>query len=66
MTRKTIVLQFVERALVGVGAALALWCAFTIGQAAYFGALPVPAPGTDVARTMLAAFTAPLTLTTPT
>jgi sortase A len=37
-------LFWIERILTAVGAALALWCAFAVGQAVYFDNLPIPAP----------------------
>jgi sortase A len=37
-------LRWLERALVGVGAALALWSAMTIAQARFYSTLPPPPP----------------------
>ena len=37
-------LVWIERALLTVGACFAIWCAMTIARAAYYRAMPVPAP----------------------
>jgi sortase A len=43
-------LRWLERALVGIGAALALWSALTVAQAGFFSSLPVPPARPAVAR----------------
>jgi sortase A len=48
MTRGAIVLEWIERGLIAIGAALALWCAVTILEARYVSRLPIP--GTHAAR----------------
>lgn len=43
-------LRWLERALVGAGAALALWSALTVAQARFYGTLPPPPPRAAIAR----------------
>src|SRR5262249_37900680 len=38
------ILLHLERALIGVGTALLIWCAVMIGEARYYDALPIPPP----------------------
>lgn len=47
---RTEVLRWLERALVGVGAALAVWSALTITQTSFYSTLPVPPLRPTIAR----------------
>ena len=42
-------LFWLERALLAVGACFAIWCAITVARAAYYRAMPIPAPSHGVA-----------------
>lgn len=53
MTRPSILFLWVERTLIGVGAAFGLWCAITIMEARYYSLMPIPPPGNGTARAML-------------
>lgn len=46
------VLRFVERGLLGVGAALAVWCAVILVQARFTKELPVPEPPLVISQTL--------------
>jgi sortase A len=52
MTRSAIVLEWIERALLGVGMALAVWCAVTILEARYYASLPIPSAHSDGRRVL--------------
>jgi sortase A len=43
-------LRWLERALLAIGAALAVWSALTVAQTWFFSTLPVPPPRTTIAR----------------
>ena len=45
MTRRPLVLTWIERSLFAAGAVLAAWCAVTIIEARYFDSLAVPDAG---------------------
>ena len=53
MTRRPVVLTWIERSLFAAGAVLAAWCAVTIIEAHYFNSLAVPEAGSRSARRML-------------
>jgi sortase A len=53
MNPRAILLLWIERTLIAVGAALAIWCAVAIGEARYYRALPIPRPAAAAGRTTL-------------
>jgi len=50
MSGRLELLRWMERALIGVGVALALWAALTVAQARYYSTLPLPPARSAVAR----------------
>jgi sortase A len=48
--RRIEVLRWIERALIGIGAALAVWSALTVAQAHFFSSLPPPPARATIAR----------------
>jgi sortase A len=52
MTGRTAVLLWLERALLAIGVALALWAALVFAQERFFQSLPIPGPRAATARVL--------------